>query len=74
MGFFDAMKKVTTVMAEQVGSEYPNSICTEEYKCSCGMVRFFPESATPGVHVNAQPGLPCTHGNGTKHFFVKVNR
>lgn len=73
MGFFDALKKAGTAMIAEVGSESPNSICTEKYKCSCGMVRFFPESATPGVTVTAQPGQECTRGNGTKHFFVRVN-
>lgn len=74
MGFFDILKTVGNSMAESMGSDYPGTICTEQYKCSCGLIRYFPESAPDGRTVNAQPGQECTRGDGTKHFFVKVHR
>lgn len=71
MGLFDVLKKVANGIANVEGSETPSSICTELYQCRCGMIRYFPESSTPGVHVPSLSSHKCSV-DGKEHFFVRV--
>ena len=76
MGLFDVVKKVGSNFAESIGSEFPNVLCTEQFKChDCGLIWYLPASITTDAKTTiAQPGHECTKGDGKKHWMWRVNR
>ena len=76
MGLINVVKKIGNISAEIIGSEFPNALCTEEFKChDCSLIWYLPKSITTNAKtIIAQPGHECTKRDGKHHWMWRVNQ